>query len=474
MNDPLAPILEAHRRFHPRASLSGLRHAFDVAEARHRGQMRRSGDPYITHPLEITSVLAELGMDTATLTAALLHDCIDPRDFPAELLAADFGEEIARLIDGFSDLDKVRLGRAAKAESIRKMIIAMARDPRVLVIKLADRLHNLRTIQFIAREKQKQRARETLEVMVPLAHRLGMNSLRRELEDLAFEILMPKRFAEVVRIVNEQGPVRESYVDEAAHALSAHLTQAGIRGEVVGRARSYYAIYRTMMELGGDLGDKDLRVLVDDVVDCYAAVGEVHTLWAPLLNEYRDNIAKPQAGIYQSLETTVTGPQGHQLEVQIRTYAMHRTAEYGVTARWRYEETYNGIPAETDDMAWMRQLMDWQRSAPDPGEFLDTLKTNTVETETFVFTPRGDVITLPLGATVVDFAYAVHTDLGHACDGARVNGRPVAADHKLDNGDTVEVLIREVPAPRPDPAWLSFVVSPRARSAITRRIRGDQ
>ncbi|GGM72322.1 GTP pyrophosphokinase [Longimycelium tulufanense] len=469
----LEPLAAVHRELHPKADLALLQRAYDVAEEKHRGQRRKSGDPYITHPLAVATILAELGMDTTTLVAALLHDTVEDTDYSLERLRTDFGDEVAHLVDGVTKLDKVKLGAAAEAETIRKMVIAMARDPRVLVIKLADRLHNMRTMRFLPPEKQARKARETLEVLAPLAHRLGMATVKWELEDLAFAILQPKKYDEIVRLVANRAPSRDIYLRKVIAELSAHLGEARITARVEGRPKHYYSIHQKMIVRGRDFDDiHDLvgvRILVDEVRDCYAAMGVVHALWQPMPGRFKDYIAQPRFGVYQSLHTTVIGPDGKPLEVQIRTHEMHRTAEYGIAAHWRYKETrgtHNGRSMEIDEMAWMRQLLDWQREAADPGEFLEQLRYDLATREIFVFTPKGDVITLPTGSTPVDFAYAVHTEVGHRCIGARVNGRLVALERKLENGEVVEIFTSKAEGAGPSRDWLSFVASPRAKAKI--------
>jgi len=469
----LEPLAAVHRELHPKADLALLQRAYDVAEEAHRGQRRKSGDPYITHPLAVATILGELGMDTITLVAALLHDTVEDTEYGLPELQEDFGEEVSRLVDGVTKLDKVQLGSAAEAETIRKMVIAMARDPRVLVIKLADRLHNMRTMRFLPPEKQAKKARETLEVLAPLAHRLGMATVKWELEDLAFAILQPKKYDEIVRLVATRAPSRDTYLQKVTGELTSHLEQSRINAKVEGRPKHYYSINQKMIVRGRDFDDiHDLvgvRILVDDVRDCYAAMGVVHALWQPMPGRFKDYVAQPRFGVYQSLHTTVIGPDGKPLEVQIRTHEMHRTAEYGIAAHWRYKETkgtHDGQAVEVDEMAWMRQLLDWQREAADPGEFLDALRYDLAAREIFVFTPKGDVQTLPTGSTPVDFAYAVHTEVGHRCIGARVNGRLVALERKLENGDVVEIFTSKAEGAGPTRDWLAFAASPRARAKI--------
>ncbi|ASO19732.1 GTP pyrophosphokinase [Actinoalloteichus hoggarensis] len=469
----LEPLAAVHRQLHPKADLALLQGAYDVAEEKHRSQRRKSGDPYITHPLAVATILAELGMDTTTLVAALLHDTVEDTDYSLDRLRTDFSDEIAHLVDGVTKLDKVKLGAAAEAETIRKMVIAMARDPRVLVIKLADRLHNMRTMRFLPPEKQARKARETLEVLAPLAHRLGMATVKWELEDLAFAILQPKKYDEIVRLVANRAPSRDTYLRGVVSQLTDNLNSARLVARVEGRPKHYYSIHQKMIVRGRDFDDiHDLvgvRILVDEVRDCYAAMGVVHALWQPMPGRFKDYIAQPRFGVYQSLHTTVIGPDGKPLEVQIRTHEMHRTAEYGIAAHWRYKETKGhngGGSVEVDEMAWMRQLLDWQREAADPGDFLESLRYDLATREIFVFTPKGDVITLPTGSTPVDFAYAVHTEVGHRCIGARVNGRLVALERELENGEVVEIFTSKAEGAGPSRDWLSFAASPRARAKI--------
>ncbi|HEX8936135.1 MAG TPA: RelA/SpoT family protein, partial [Pseudonocardiaceae bacterium] len=472
----LEPLAAVHRELHPKADLALLQRAYDVAEEKHSHQKRKSGDPYITHPLAVSTILAELGMDTTTLVAALLHDTVEDTDYSLGHLSVDFGEVVAHLVDGVTKLDKVKLGAAAEAETIRKMVIAMARDPRVLVIKLADRLHNMRTMRFLPPEQQARKARETLEVFAPLAHRLGMATIKWELEDLSFAILHPKKYDEIVRLVANRAPSRDTYLRTVIDEVSAQLGGSRIVATVEGRPKHYYSIYQKMIVRGRDFDDiHDLvgvRIMVEDDRDCYAAIGVVHSVWQPMPGRFKDYVAQPRFGVYQSLHTTVIGPDGKPLEVQIRTRSMHRTAEYGIAAHWRYKETrgtHNGAANGTldvDEMAWMRQLLDWQREAADPSEFLESLRYDLATREIFVFTPKGEVITLPTGSTPVDFAYAVHTEVGNRCIGARVNGQLVALERQLENGEVVEIFTSKAGGAGPSRDWLSFVASPRARAKI--------
>ncbi|MFD7843963.1 RelA/SpoT family protein [Nocardia sp. NPDC059764] len=469
----LEPLASVHRELYPKANLALLQRAFDVADEKHQHQFRKSGDPYITHPLAVANILAELGMDTTTLVAALLHDTVEDTGYSLDELTAEFGTEVAHLVDGVTKLDKVNLGAAAEAETIRKMIIAMARDPRVLVIKVADRLHNMRTMRFLPPEKQAKKARETLEVIAPLAHRLGMATVKWELEDLAFAILHPKKYDEIVRLVADRAPSRDTYLAKVRAEIVNTLASSRITAVVEGRPKHYWSIYQKMIVKGKDFDDihdlVGIRILCDEVRDCYAAVGVVHSLWQPMAGRFKDYIAQPRYGVYQSLHTTVVGPDGKPLEVQIRTQDMHRTAEFGIAAHWRYKETkgkHSSDSTEVDDMAWMRQLLDWQREAADPAEFLESLRFDLKSPEIFVFTPKGDVITLPQKSTPVDFAYAVHTEVGHRCIGARVNGRLVALERQLENGEVVEIFTSKAQNAGPSRDWSNFVVSPRAKAKI--------
>ena len=467
----LEPLVRTVRMTHPKADLRPLQRAYEIAEAAHDGQRRRSGDPYITHPLAVTTILAELGMDTTTLVAALLHDTVEDTSTTLDGVREDFGEDVAHLVDGVTKLDKVHYGESAEAETIRKMVVAMARDPRVLVIKLADRLHNMRTLRFLPPEKQERKARETLEIFAPLAHRLGMNTIKWELEDLAFATLYPKRYDEIVRLVADRAPSRDTQLSSVTERVQAELKAAKVRATVTGRPKHYYSIYQKMIVRGRDFTDiydlVGIRVLVDSVRDCYAALGTIHALWSPVPGRFKDYIAMPKFNMYQSLHTTVIGPEGKPVELQIRTVEMHKRAEYGIAAHWKYKEGGQPPgPVKGDDMTWLRQLLDWQKEAADPGEFLDALRFDLHSSEVFVFTPKGDVIPLVHGATAVDFAYAVHTEVGHRCIGARVNGRLVALESVLENGDVVEIFTSKADGAGPSRDWLLFVKSPRARNKI--------
>jgi GTP pyrophosphokinase len=466
----LEPLMRTVRQYHPKADLKVIDSAYERAAYLHRDQKRRSGDPYITHPLAVATILAELGMTPATLVAALLHDTVEDTEYSLDALRVEFGDEVAALVDGVTKLDKVKYGQATAAETVRKMVVAMARDIRVLVIKLADRLHNMRTLRWMPPEKQEQKARETLEIYAPLAHRLGMNTVKWELEDLSFATLYPKMYDEIVRLVGQRAPERDHYLAEVKDAVEADLRESKIKATVTGRPKHYYSVYQKMIVRGRDFADiydlVGIRILVESVRDCYAVLGVIHARWNPVPGRFKDFIAMPKFNMYQSLHTTVIGPTGKPVEMQIRTMDMHRAAEYGVAAHWRYKQGNVGGKSGPDDMGWLRQLLEWQRETEDPDDFLDSLRYDLGSSEVFVFTPKGDVVALPGGSTPVDFAYAVHTEVGHRCVGARVNGKLAPLESTLNSGDVVEVFTSKAESAAPNRDWLQFVKSPRARSKI--------
>jgi GTP pyrophosphokinase len=396
-----------------------------------------------------------------------LHDTVEDCGYSLDALREDFGDEIALLVDGVTKLDQVTYGDATAAETVRKMVVAMARDIRVLVIKLTDRLHNMRTLRYLPDEKQEKKARETLEIYAPLAHRLGMNAIKWELEDLAFGTLHPKMFAEIDSLVEQRAPSRERNLNLIIDQLNEDLRNSKIKGQVTGRPKHYYSIYQKMIVRGRDFNDiYDLigvRILVDSIRDCYATLGTIHAHWSPVPGRFKDFIAMPKFNMYQSLHTTVIGPDGKPVEVQIRTHEMHRASEYGVAAHWRYK---GGSQVKTDDFAWLRQLVDWQRETADPSEFMDSLRYDLGTSEVYIFTPKGDVFSLPVASTPVDFAYTVHTEVGHRCVGARVNGKLVPLESELKNGDVVEIFTSKSDGSGPSRDWLNFVVSARAKSKI--------
>ncbi len=470
----LEPLFNVVRENHPKADLALLERAYRTAEQYHQGQTRKSGDAYITHPLAVTTILATLGMTEPTLCAALLHDTVEDTAYTMEELTGDFGPEIAGMVDGVTKLDKVVFGENTQAESLRKMIIAMSHDIRVLVIKLADRLHNMRTLGSLRPDKQNRIAKETLEIYAPLAHRLGMNTIKWELEDLAFCTMHPKVYDEIVHLVAENQPRRERYLTEIIEQVTADLAAAKIPARVYGRPKHYYSIYQKMVVRGREFSDiydlLGLRVIVPDKATCYSVMGVVHLRWNPVPGRIKDYIALPKFNMYQSLHTTVMGPGGRPVEFQIRSEEMHRRAEYGVAAHWKYKESPNTVSGKVrsdgQDLTWLHELTKWQRETQDPKEFLDSLTFDLRSNEVFVFTPKGDIQALPEGATPVDFAYAVHTEVGHRCVGARVNGKLVSLDTKLNQGDTVDVMTSKSEDAGPSRDWLEFVTSPRARQKI--------
>ncbi|MFZ9283142.1 MAG: RelA/SpoT family protein [Candidatus Nanopelagicales bacterium] len=466
----LEPLLKAVKSFYPKADTETIIRAYEVAKAAHEGQFRRSGEPYITHPLAVTMNLAELGMPPASIIAALLHDTAEDTDYGLVEIERDFGAEVAGLVDGVTKLDKVKYGASSASETVRKMVVAMAKDIRVLVIKLADRLHNMQTIDAMPRENQERKARETLEIYAPLAHRLGMNALKWELEDLSFRAMYPKMYEEIKSLVETRTPAREEQLHKVEEILGKSLKDAKISAEISSRPKHYFSVYQKMIVRGRDFEDiydlVGVRILVDSLKDCYSALGIVHSLWSPVPGRFKDYIAMPKLNMYQSLHTTVIGPAGKPVEVQIRTFEMHRAAEWGIAAHWRYKQQSVGNKTGPDDMAWLRQLLEWQRETSDPEEFMDSLIYDLGNEEVFVFTPKGDVIALPKGSTPVDFAYTVHTEVGHRCVGAKVNNRLVPLEHTLLNGDTIEIITSKAQEPSPNRDWLDFVQSPRARSKI--------
>ena len=428
--------------------------------------MRLSGEPYIRHPLAVAHIVARLGLDDVTIAASLLHDAVEDTDVALAVIEADFGPEVARIVDGVTKLDRLQYDtrEQQQAASVRKMIVAIARDLRVLIIKLADRLHNLRTLAVLPAFKQDYIARETLDVYAPLAHRLGMQDIKQQLEDLAFAALEPRRYAEIDQMVQQRAPERDIYLEQVLGAVESRLAELGIKAEVIGRPKHLWSIYEKMVVKGRSFEEifdlVGIRVLVDSVRDCYAALGSIHATWRPVQGRFKDYIAMPKFNLYQSLHTTVVGPQGKTLEVQIRTHQMHERAEHGVAAHWEYKDD------SLQEMAWLSRIVDWQQETSDPAEFMSNLKIELDTDEVYVFTPQGKVIELPVGATPVDFAYSIHTDVGHACVGAKVNSRLVALDSRLLSGDVVEIFTTRTEGAGPSRDWLKFVASRRASNKI--------
>ena len=476
-SDSIDILVRTVKSHHPRADSSVIERAYAAAEKAHRGQKRKSGEPYITHPVAVSQILADLGIGPRGIAAALLHDTVEDTDYTLDELRADFGDEVALLVDGVTKLDKLKYGDSAQAETVRKMVIAMSKDLRVLIIKLADRLHNARTWGFVPAESAQRKAKETLEIYAPLAHRLGIQMIKLELEDLSFAVLYPKLYLEIESLVRRRTPLREEFVASVTDQVTEDLKAAKIKGSVQGRPKQYYSIYQKMIVRGREFDDiydlTGIRVLVDSVRDCYAVLGAVHARWTPVPGRFKDYIATPKFNLYQSLHTTVLGPDGRSVEIQIRTHEMHQRAEFGVAAHWKYKEQVAGrsttTPPMTGDdaeMAWLAHLSDWESETADPQEFLEGLRFEIGAKEVYVFTPKGKVIGLPSGATPVDFAYAVHTDVGHRTMGAKVNGRLVPLESGLASGDVVEVFTSKNPDSGPSKDWLQFVRSPRARSKI--------
>jgi GTP pyrophosphokinase len=461
------PLIGSLREHYDNVDEDLLRRAFTVANQAHAGQVRKSGEEYITHPVAVSEILAELGLNTTTVVASILHDTVEDTPYSLDQLRADFGDEVANLVDGVTKLDKLTYGPTAEAETVRKMVIAMSRDIRVLVIKLADRLHNARTWGFVTSDSAARKARETLDIYAPLAHRLGMNAIKWELEDLSFAVLEPKKYEEITRLVAERSPSRDALTAEVISAVEGDLAKDGVESTVTGRKKHYYSVYQKMVVRGRDFNDiydlVGIRVLVNDVKDCYAVLGSIHARWSPIPGRFKDYIAMPKFNLYQSLHTTVIGPNGKAIEIQIRTYDMHSRAEFGIAAHWKYKQ---GGDQKSPEMLWLRQLHEWQKETEDPSEFLEALRFDLGSPEVFVFTPKGSVVALPGGSTPVDFAFSVHTDVGLRCAGAKVNGRLVPLESKLANGDVIEIVTNKSDSAGPSRDWLNFVKSPRARSKI--------
>ena len=470
MNALITPVVNRLRESQEGSDTSVVERAFEVAERAHKGQLRKSGDPSITHPVAVAEILLDFGLDANSIAAALLHDTVEDTSYSQESLRKDFGPEVASLVDGVTKLDRLTYGPTAEAETVRKMVVAMAKDIRVLVIKLADRLHNARTWQYVEPESAERKARETLDIYAPLAHRLGMNAVKWELEDLSFKYIEPKKFEEIERLVQERNPSRAKLTNEVIALVEQDLASESIAAKVTGRHKHLYSVYQKMVIRGREFNDiydlVGIRVLVDDVRDCYAVLGAIHARWSPVPGRFKDYIAMPKFNLYQSLHTTVIGPNGKAVEIQIRTHDMHSRAEYGIAAHWKYKLSGSSRSSDSPDMLWLKQLHEWQQETSDVTEFLDALRFDLRTPETFVFTPKGSVIALPLGATAVDFAYAVHTDVGNRCIGAKVNGKLVSLEMPLVNGDVVEVLTNKAETASPSRDWLNFVKSSRARSKI--------
>ncbi|MEY3636076.1 MAG: hypothetical protein RL147_505 [Actinomycetota bacterium] len=469
MDTLIAPLISALKENHASVNDEEISRAFVVAKDAHQGQLRKSGEEYITHPVAVAEILANLGLNPATIIAALLHDTVEDTKYSLDQMRKDFGDEIANLVDGVTKLDKLMYGPTAEAETVRKMVIAMSKDIRVLVIKLADRLHNARTWAYVSPETAERKARETLDIYAPLAHRLGMNAMKWELEDLSFEVLEPKKFEEISRLVAERSPSRAKLTSEVIETVKADLEKDHIDALVTGRQKHFFSVYQKMVVRGREFNEiydlVGIRVLVNDVRDCYAVLGSIHARWSPVPGRFKDYIAMPKFNLYQSLHTTVIGPTGKAIEIQIRTHDMHARAELGIAAHWKYKQGSDSNDS-SPELLWLRQLHEWQKETQDPADFLEALRFDLGSPEVFVFTPKGNVVALPGGSTPVDFAFSVHTDVGLRCAGAKVNGRLVPLESRLVNGDVVEIVTNKGENAGPSRDWLNFVQSPRARSKI--------
>jgi GTP pyrophosphokinase len=475
----LTDILDKVRSYHPTADVDLINKAYVYSSQKHEGQTRKSGEPYFVHPVSVADIIADMRLDTASVCAALLHDVVEDTDVTERDIAQHFGEEVAFLVDGVTKLGKVNFTSKEdqQAESFRKMLVAMARDIRVLLVKLADRLDNMRTMEHMKPEAQERISRETLEIYAPLAGRLGINWLKSELEDLSFRWLYPTEYADLVKKTKAIARDRDKYVTEVCHRIQTMLIERGFAVDVSGRAKHLYSIFRKMRQANCELEQVHdaiaFRVLMENVADCYAALGVIHSQWTPIPGRFKDYIALPKPNMYQSLHTTVIGPGHKRIEVQIRTLDMHRTAELGIAAHWSYKERTGGLDAkDAARFAWLRQLMEFQKEVRDPAEFIDSVKGDLFSDEVYVFTPKGDVKVFPRGATPIDFAYSIHSEVGDRCTGARVNGAIQKLAYKLHNGDVVEILTS--PQQHPSKDWLEHAVTPRARSRIRGYVRAEE
>ena len=460
-------LLTEFRSRHPRADTSLIERAYAVALAAHVGQTRKSGEPYINHPMSVATIVARQGLDDVTVAAALLHDAVEDTSVSLEDLERDFGSDVRLIVDGVTKLDRLHFDtrEEQQAASMRKMLVALSKDLRVLIIKLADRLHNMRTLAALPEHKQQRVAQETIDIYAPLANRLGMQEVKDQLQDLALATLHPKRYSQIDQMVEDRSPERDLYLAQLIGEVEGRLAELGIAGKVAGRPKQLWSIYEKMIVKGRSFDEiHDLvgvRVIVDSVRDCYAALGTIHASWKPVQGRFKDYVAMPKFNLYQSLHTTVVGPQGKQVEFQVRTVEMDVRAEYGVAAHWDYK-----AQSPSDEMAWLGRIVEWQAETEDPGTFMANLKTDLELDEVYVFTPNGEVITLPIGATPVDLAYAIHTDVGHTCVGAKVGGRLLPLETQLTTGDTVEIVTSKQPGAGPSRDWLQFVATHRASSKI--------
>lgn len=470
-NMTIDDLIEKIKTYNPNVDEAEIRSAYELAKVNHQGQKRNSGEDYIIHPLHVAMILADMNMDSATIIAGLLHDTIEDTSVTYEDIEKKFGKEIAELVDGVTKLKKLNYKSKAEkqAENIRKMVLAMAKDIRVIIVKLADRLHNMRTLEYMTEAKKIEKATETLEIYAPIADRLGMSRIKWELEDLSLRYLDPDEYYKLVDMVNKRRKEREELINSIIDTLKVNLERVGIKCEINGRPKNFYSIYKKM-KVKGKVFDEiyDLsavRILTNDIKDCYGALGVVHTLWKPIPGRFKDYIAMPKPNNYQSLHTTVIDNNGETFEVQIRTYQMHQTAEYGIAAHWKYKTGQTKTTSFDENLTWLRQLMEWQKDLNDPNDFMDTLKVDFFADEVFVFSPKGDVINLPEGSTPIDFAYRIHTQVGNTCVGAKVNGRIVPLSYKLSSGNIVDIITNSNSGPSLD--WLNIVKSNQAKKKIS-------
>ena len=470
-------FLDTILEFNPNYDIELIGHAYDVAEEMHRGQLRKSGEPYLIHPMAVAEILADLGMDEETIVAGLLHDVVEDTSYTEEELIVDFGEDVAMLVDGVTKLASLKFEskEERQAENLRKMFLAMSKDIRVLIIKLSARLHNLRTINYMTHDKIIEKCRETLDIYAPLAARLGMYAIKMELEDIALKFLEPEAYYDLAEQVSQRKDEREDAINDVVERIDNALKDIDIHYDIYGRSKHFYSIYKKMKYQHKTLDEifdlMAVRIIVDSVKDCYAVLGLVHTMWTPIPGRFKDYIAMPKPNMYQSLHTTVVGDNGKPFEIQIRTYEMHKIAEYGIAAHWKYKE---GITTDKEEvnLSWLRQALEWQKDANDPKEFMESLKMDLFSSQVFVFTPNGDVIELPAGATPLDFAFKIHSDVGYKCVGAKDNGKMVTIDHPLENGDIVEIVTNPN-AVGPSIDWLKIAKSSSARNKIRQWLKKE-
>ena len=473
----LDDVIGEVRRHHAQADVDLLRRAYVFSAQVHRGQVRRNGEPYLVHPLEVAHIVSKLRLDDASVAAALLHDTVEDTVATPEQIHEQFGEDVAFLVTSLTKLEKINFESAeeAQAENFRKMLVAMSRDLRVILVKLADRLHNMRTLSFLREEKQKRIGRETIEIYAPLAHRLGINWIKTELEDLSFKYVYPDEYRALAERISKTRREREQYIERVIGAVRDELAGHDIEAEVTGRPKHLWSIRQKMKSLGRDLDNLfdilAFRIIVETIPECYEALGLVHALWKPVPGRFKDYIALPKDNNYQSLHTAVMGPETERIEIQIRTREMHRTAELGVAAHWQYKEGKLSTREADERFAWLRQLLEWQRDLEDPTDFMHTVKTDLFANEVYVFTPQGDVRAFPRGATPLDFAYAIHTNLGHECTGAKINGALVTLSYEMQNGDVIEIM--RTAGSRPKSAWTKIVKTGRAATKIRAFLRQE-